>query len=70
MKNRVLENEKVIQCVYFVIHCISVCYDDAFFLYEKRGDHRRETRRFSVESRTDPLREMNWKFIRCYKSNE
>lgn len=46
MKNRVLENEKVIQCVYFVIHCISVCYDDAFFLYEKRGDHRRETRRF------------------------
>lgn len=55
MKNRVLENEKVIQCVYFVIHCISVCYDGAFFLYEKR---------------TDPLREMNWKFIRCYKSNE
>ena len=42
---RVLENEKVIQCVYFVIHCISVCYDDAFFLYEKRGDHRRETGR-------------------------
>ena len=36
MKNRVLENEKVIQCVYFVIHCISVCYDGAFFLYEKR----------------------------------
>lgn len=47
MKNRVLENEKVIQCVYFVIHCISVCYDDAFFLYEKRSDHRRETKRFS-----------------------
>ena len=44
---RVLENEKVIQCVYFVIHCISVCYDGAFFLYEKRSDHRRETRRFS-----------------------
>ena len=43
----ILENEKVIQCVCFVIHCISVCYDDAFFLYEKRSDHRRETRRFS-----------------------
>lgn len=29
-----------------------------------------ETETFLVESRTDPLREMNWKFIRCYKSNE
>lgn len=48
MKNRVLENEKVIQCVYFVIHCISVCYDDTFFLYEKRSDHRRETETFLV----------------------
>ena len=42
MKNRVLENEKVIQCVYVVIQCISVCYDDAFFLYEKRGETLRE----------------------------
>lgn len=50
MKNRVLENEKVIQCVYFVIHCISVCYDDAFFLYEKRGDHRRRNRDVSRRS--------------------
>ena len=40
-------NEKLIQCVCFVMHCISVCYDDTSFLYEKRGDHRRETRRFS-----------------------
>ena len=53
MKNRVLENEKVIQCVYFVIHCISVCYDDAFFLYEKRSDHRRDvSRRVSDRSST------------------
>ena len=49
MKNRVLENEKVIQCIYFVIHCISVCYDDAFFLYEKRLETLRGTVRNSTE---------------------
>lgn len=57
MKNRVLENEKVIQCVYFVIHCISVCYDDAFFstrngaiIVEKRDVSRRVSDRSSTRN--------------------
>lgn len=47
MKNIVLENEKVIQSEYCVTAYVSVCYSDLFFLYEKRVDHRRETRHFS-----------------------
>lgn len=47
MKNRVLENEKVIQNWCFVTICIPVCYSGILFLYEKRVDHRRETRCFS-----------------------
>ena len=47
MKNIVLENEKVIQSEYCITACIPVCYSGIFFLYEKRVDHRRETRRFS-----------------------
>lgn len=47
MKNIVLENEKVIQSECCTTACVSVCYSGIFFLYEKRVDHRRETRRFS-----------------------
>lgn len=47
MKNIVLEKEKVIQNGCCITTCISVCYSGVFFLYEKRVDHRRETRRFS-----------------------
>lgn len=47
MKNIVLENEKVIQNEYCITACIPARYSGIFFLYEKRVDHRRETRRFS-----------------------
>lgn len=57
MKNRVLENEKVIQCVCFVMHCISVCYDDTFFstrngaiIVEKRDVSRRVSDRSSTRN--------------------
>lgn len=47
MKNIVLENEKVIQSGCCATAYVSVRYSGLFFLYEKRVDHRRETRHFS-----------------------